>query len=1013
VKDTTNLDNKKLVKETTNLDSKNHVIGTTNLNNKKLKPVVSPVLTNPTKTSPVRELFNPNDSSFSFKMESQSLDSEFSTTLDDTNTNQSLDPVKNLFNHTLDNTNTSFSKDIETSLSDLIKVEDDFQSVNVKEDFQSVDVNDGFPTDDVKDSFHTNKEDNFLKDVKSNFDHNVVFDSDVLNGLNCPSLKDIISPMTSPLRTVESTPIIENINPPSFTADKYELPVEHNISLPLNILEDPIPALTSSQLISNQHLIEPVEKELPAKQIHKPLIVHTDMKVEDEIKEEEDGSFSDMEICTPIDEKPIILNDFTMITSSVTNHNIHEVIKEKKKNYDSKPKKSDTHIELNNQKSIIDDEKPPLVNNRKEIVEDTKSTLISNRKEIVQDEKPSLINNRKEILEDTKPPLINLKTIIDDGKSTLIKGEKTPLIKGEKTSPKPNVIPEDIKPKLTVKIPLKSIKLKDATLVNYKNRTSLKNEKLKTYNNLKPFIKSPISNSNITDVDEIDVETYESPKKKRKKSIGNKNGKDTSTLNGNAHDDSSYKVEIESNKKITNTDFKNPNNMDFEKLVVRISLSRLKRTPKNGKHIEKAIKHPKSSKKQKIQEPIKKEIKEEPPSDAKGAIIDVTLQIPPNQAPVHAKDEPLHNNNSNLENTPMDISSHDESSSPAPAVTEKMKKKRGRPPKDAIKTVKKKVDKEGSIIKKEEDELTPKKPKDEEKYSDSNICCECGTMKKDPAKDPSRTSSYKKSYGMYLDEGQRRKRVADCLKDPVERPHTYVDAVLNYVQYLVGLEFSGNLGTKQGVEEHMQICTECIPLVDYVINRYGCKVNPKTNSYDRRFLFLCLRLESILYLKLFKLKKDSANKYSKVLTDYYKQYKPGSNISGPSPHQNTLHNRGSTGTPSPNSPSPGPSPGGSVASIGSAGSCHSAGSNNAPLIPTTISIPTAMNEKAFQYHQYTKYLLHAHRLWDDAEKLTTQCHSFLNSLSKKAGQLTMQSSLIHVVDYISAGLKLIKESPIT
>ena len=49
---------------------------------------------------------------------------------------------------------------------------------------------------------------------------------------------------------------------------------------------------------------------------------------------------------------------------------------------------------------------------------------------------------------------------------------------------------------------------------------------------------------------------------------------------------------------------------------------------------------------------------------------------------------------------------------------------------------------------------------------------------------------------------------------PTDRAHTYIDAVLNYVQYLTGLDCSGKLISKTVKEEFAKLCAECIALIE-------------------------------------------------------------------------------------------------------------------------------------------------------------------------------------------------------
>eukprot|EP00794_Sanderia_malayensis_P007020 gene7020-7806_t len=237
-------------------------------------------------------------------------------------------------------------------------------------------------------------------------------------------------------------------------------------------------------------------------------------------------------------------------------------------------------------------------------------------------------------------------------------------------------------------------------------------------------------------------------------------------------------------------------------------------------------------------------------------------------------------------------------------------------------------------------------------HQNPNVCGMCGSLQKDTGRDPIRLGTYKTSYVEYLSMGKRNKRIADCL-DPSERAPQYIDAVLKYIHYLVGLEITGKINTKKGIEEYMCITSQCIDLVD-------------------------LRLQSVLYFKLFGIKKDSASRYAKLLSDFFKVRR--------SPHRVSI--KGSTGTPSPMSPTS--SQNGSVASFGSAGSTASSGSYDKLSSGNMVSIPAEMFERMQQYFTYTKYLLHGQRLWDDSESLSVNCQEFIGVVSRRIGALTMQ-----------------------
>lgn len=531
----------------------------------------------------------------------------------------------------------------------------------------------------------------------------------------------------------------------------------------------------------------------------------------------------------------------------------------------------------------------------------------------------------------------------------------------------------DVPSKLTIRIPLQGIKLKT-------NNSTCRNRTSSACMN-SSLIDSSLS-PNSADSFEIDVVNDRSPlKRKRKKLLS---GSESDNCNGditnnNTIRDVSAKLDVELE--------------DFEKLIIRISLAKLRRTPFKGKE-----RPPK----------ISKPDPELNNSDASSNLDQSTLSYgksPDFSSNLLGSCSPVQFNNK-MKDTD-DSHQNDLSHTTTPLTTndkDMCKKLRGRAPKpDKLSKpdLKQKLGKEDDLL--------------ESCDSMEDVCHECGTLRKDYGRDPVRMNYYRKSYSPYFTEAREFKHQADNLKTPIERAHKYTQAVLKYVQYLIGMEVNGITSSLKGVDEFSMIITDCTHIVDYVITNYGRKENSSKTKYDPRFLLLCLRLQSILYLKLFKVKKDSAMKYSKVLSRYFKNYKAGH--TGPTPYPKPVHSRGSTGTPSPSSPSPGPSPGGSVASIGSAGS--SAGSTGGNDITANghpngcVTIPFDVHEKAYQHLQYSKNLLHGHQLWDESDLLMNFCNAFVTKLCSRAGQLTMQSSFLHVVDYVSAGLELIKESPLS
>ncbi|NXV99473.1 AFF3 protein, partial [Fregetta grallaria] len=157
---------------------------------------------------------------------------------------------------------------------------------------------------------------------------------------------------------------------------------------------------------------------------------------------------------------------------------------------------------------------------------------------------------------------------------------------------------------------------------------------------------------------------------------------------------------------------------------------------------------------------------------------------------------------------------------------------------------------------------------------------------------------------------------------------------------------------------------------------------------DKKLAVLCYRCLSLLYLRMFKLKKDHAMKYSRSLMEYFKNSSKASQA--PSPWGG---NGKSTETPSPMSLSPSP-----VSSAGS--SAGTAGSS----LAGTITIPQRIHHMAASHVNITNNVLRSYEHWDMADKLTKENKEFFVDLDSVMGPLTQHSSMTNLVRYVRQGL---------
>uniref|UniRef100_A0A2D4K041 AF4/FMR2 C-terminal homology domain-containing protein n=2 Tax=Micrurus paraensis TaxID=1970185 RepID=A0A2D4K041_9SAUR len=156
-----------------------------------------------------------------------------------------------------------------------------------------------------------------------------------------------------------------------------------------------------------------------------------------------------------------------------------------------------------------------------------------------------------------------------------------------------------------------------------------------------------------------------------------------------------------------------------------------------------------------------------------------------------------------------------------------------------------------------------------------------------------------------------------------------------------------------------------------------------------------MRCQAILYMAMFRYKKDTAIKYSRTLNEHFKS---SSRIAqAPSPCIAR-----SISTPSPISPMP--SPAGSVSSqTGSTAS--SCGSSS---LSSSVSVPHYIPTITSSFVNITSYILYAYDFWEQADLLARKNKKFFSKLSAAACFLSLNSSMIELVHYTRHGLQWLR-----
>ncbi|XP_036051863.1 AF4/FMR2 family member 4 isoform X2 [Onychomys torridus] len=293
--------------------------------------------------------------------------------------------------------------------------------------------------------------------------------------------------------------------------------------------------------------------------------------------------------------------------------------------------------------------------------------------------------------------------------------------------------------------------------------------------------------------------------------------------------------------------------------------------------------------------------------------------------------------------------------------------------------------------KKTEGKVSSSSREAKEKAPNSSSNCPPSTPTPDSSK-PRRTKlafdDRNYSADHYLQEAKKLKHNADALSDRFEKAVYYLDAVVSFIECGNALEKNA-----QESKSPFPMYSDTVELIKYTMKLKNY-LAPDATAADKRLTVLCLRCQSLLYLRLFKLKKENALKYSKTLTEHLKN--SYSNSQAPSPGLGSK----AVGMPSPVSPKLSP---GNSGSYSSGGSSASAGGSS-------VTIPQKIHQMAASYVQVTSNFLYATEIWDQAEQLSKEQKEFFAELDKVMGPLIFNASIMtDLARYTRQGLHWLRQ----
>ncbi|KAL6096740.1 aff1 [Pungitius sinensis] len=225
----------------------------------------------------------------------------------------------------------------------------------------------------------------------------------------------------------------------------------------------------------------------------------------------------------------------------------------------------------------------------------------------------------------------------------------------------------------------------------------------------------------------------------------------------------------------------------------------------------------------------------------------------------------------------------------------------------------------------------------------------------------------------YIKEAKKLKHKADAESDKLSKAFNYLDAAMYFVESGIAMEKDPHISVSS-----YTMFAETVELLKFVLKLKN-SVDASASPSEKDFLSLCLKCQSLLQMAMFRHKQKTALKYSKTLTDHF---------SSPTPPDPCAVPFKVTVTPSyiPNMPSP-------------ANTSSSSSSLGLDPVSSTVLIPHAIGQVAFNYVNITVLFVSAHDIWEQAEELALKGSGMLGELDAVMGPLSLASSMSSMVSY--------------
>uniref|UniRef100_A0A8D0L0J6 AF4/FMR2 C-terminal homology domain-containing protein n=1 Tax=Strix occidentalis caurina TaxID=311401 RepID=A0A8D0L0J6_STROC len=205
--------------------------------------------------------------------------------------------------------------------------------------------------------------------------------------------------------------------------------------------------------------------------------------------------------------------------------------------------------------------------------------------------------------------------------------------------------------------------------------------------------------------------------------------------------------------------------------------------------------------------------------------------------------------------------------------------------------------------------------------------------------------------------------------DKTGKAFQYLDAALSFLEYGIALESDAS-----APKSAYSIFSDTIDLLN--------RQQPASALMLGCVSVHSMRCQSLLHMAMFRYKKDTALKYSRILNEHFKVAVGLTDVGMPSPR------------------SPMPSPAGSVSSQPGSNASNCSGNS----IVSAVTIPCNIPNVTSSYVNITSYILYAYDIWEKADALARKNTEFFAELSTATCALALNSSMTEVVHYARQGL---------